>query len=319
MLNKEKIAPEIEFADNHKFWLNSHPLKLDRLRGKVVLLDFWTYSCINCIRTLPHLKKFWDKYKNKRFTIIGIHTPEFEFEKEIGNVKYAVKKYGISYPVLSDPSRNNWENYGNTYWPRIALIDTEGRIVYEHVGEGNYYQVEMAIMKELEKLKEVSKDFEPLAEKSKLPPIAITKEVYAGKTRNTGLGSSPAITRDGINEYIDSGSYVLGAIYLQGPWMQHKESLEFAGQDYKGWIALKYYAQEVNVVMSGVGIAEVLLNNFPILTHNAGKDIIFQDGKSLVKLEGPDMYNLVKHTDFHSHVLTIKPFNEMKVYSYTFG
>ena len=319
MIKKDRVATEIESADNPKFWLNSQPLKLDRLRGKVVLLDFWTYSCVNCIRTLPHLQKFWEKYKNKRFVLIGIHTPEFEFEKEIGNVKYAVKKYGLSYPILSDPTRNNWENYGNTYWPRIALIDTEGKLVYEHVGEGNYHQVELAILKELEKLKEVSSDFEPIQEKKKQPPIALTQEVYAGKTRNKGLGNSPAITRNDIDEYLDNGSYIPGIINLQGPWKQHKESLEYLGPDQKGWIALKYYAQEVNVVMSGVGIAEVLLNNFPILAHSAGKDIIFQDGKSLVKLEGPDMYNLIKHTDFSSSLITIKPFNEMKVYSYTFG
>ena|SRR3989338_2452449 len=319
MLKKERPAPELESNENPKFWLNSQPLSLDKLKGKVILLDFWTYSCINCVRTLPHLRKFWDKYKNKRFMLVGIHTPEFEFEKEIGNVKYAVKKYGIKYPILSDPSRNNWENYGNTYWPRLALINSEGKIVYEHIGEGNYNEVEMAIVKELEKLREISADFEPLPEQKKNAPISISKEVYAGKDRNEGLGSSPAIVRDGINEYLDSGSYVPGVICLQGLWKQHKDNLEYLGLDMKGWIALKYYASEVNVVVSGVGIAEVLLNNFPLTKDNAGQDIILQDGKSFIKLEGPDMYNLVKTPGFSANVITIKPFSEMKVYSYTFG
>lgn len=318
MLDKKKNAPEIEY-ENDKFWINSVPLNLDKLKGKVVLLDFWTYSCINCVRTLPVLKRIWEKYKGKRFMLIGIHTPEFEFEKEIGNVKYAVKKYEINYPILSDPSRDNWENYGNTYWPRCALINSEGEIVFEHIGESGYEEVEREIVKELSKLREVSSDFEPLPEQKKNPPYGLSKETYAGKLRNEGIGSGIACVKEGCNEYVDNGSYTGGVIYLQGMWKQHKEYLEYLGQDYKGWIAYRYHAKEVNVVLSGVGIAEVLYNNFPVMEKDAGKDIIFADGKSFVKLEGADMYNLLKHPGYESGLLTIKPFNEMKVYAYTFG
>lgn len=318
MNEKRKIAPEIE-TENEKFWINSVPLNLEKLKGKVVLLDFWTYSCINCVRTLPHLKKIWEKYKGKRFMLVGIHTPEFEFEKEIGNVKYAIKKHEISYPVLSDPSRNNWENYGNTYWPRCALINAEGEIVFEHIGESGYSEVEREIVKELAKLKEISSDFEPLPEQKKNIPYGLSKETYAGKLRNGGIGSGIACTKDGCNEYVDNGGNTSGVIYLQGMWKQHKEFLEYLGQDYKGWIAYRYHASEVNVVLSGVGIAEVAYNNFPIPEKDAGEDITFVDGKSFVKLEGPDMYNLIKHEGYESGLLTIKPFNEMKIYAYTFG
>ena len=147
MFNKKRKAPNIE-GKNPKFWLNSDILTIDKLRGKIILLDFWTYSCVNCIRTLPSLKSIWKKYKGKRFMLIGIHTPEFEFEKEIGNVKYAIKKYNIDWPVLQDPERINWENYGNTYWPRAALINGEGEIIFEHIGESGYDDVDSKIAEE---------------------------------------------------------------------------------------------------------------------------------------------------------------------------
>ena len=129
----ETRAPEIE---DLQAWTNSKPLKLENLRGKVVLLDFWTYSCINCLRTLPHLKKMWETYSKKGLMIIGIHTPEFEFEKELKNVKEAVKKHKIGYPVALDNNHSTWNLYGNTYWPRSTLVDSKGLIRMEHVGEG---------------------------------------------------------------------------------------------------------------------------------------------------------------------------------------
>jgi len=143
---KKRKAPELVGVDSEKQWINSKPLKLADLVGKVVLLDFWAYSCINCVRTLPALKEMWSKYKDKRFVIIGVHTPEFEFEKEVGNVKAAVKKHGIEYPVVSDPERYNWVRYGNRWWPRAALIDAEGKLIFDHVGEAGYDEIEERIV-----------------------------------------------------------------------------------------------------------------------------------------------------------------------------
>lgn len=312
----EKKAREIEYV-NEKQWLNSKPLNLERLQGKIVLLDFWAYSCVNCIRTLNALKQIWSKYKNKRFMLIGIHTPEFEFEKELGNVKYAVKKHGIEYPVLSDAERINWENYGNTYWPRIALINSEGKIIFEHVGESGYDEVEEKIIQELVKLREISSDIERMSEKNREYSFGLSKETYAGSLRNQGIPGK-VCTKEGCDEYFDSGNYSPGVIYLHGDWKQEKEYLEYLGLE-KGRIAYRYYASEVNVVLAGVGEAEVLMDNVPIRKEYAGKDVFFKEGKSYVKVEGADMYNIIKSRAFHSGVLRILPFEEMKVYAFTFG
>ena len=135
-------APEFSGISN---WLNSKPLTLKDLKGKVVLIDFWTYSCINCIRTLPYVTKWYDTYKDKGFVVIGVHTPEFAFEKVTSNVETAIKRFNINYPVAQDNDFATWNAYNNQYWPAEYLIDQNGEIVYEHFGEGNYDHTENAI------------------------------------------------------------------------------------------------------------------------------------------------------------------------------
>lgn len=126
-------------------YINTAPVKLGDLNGKVVLVHFWTYTCINCMHTIPYLNKWYQNYAEKGLVIIGIHTPEFEFEKNTDNVKQAVKDYQIEYPVLQDNSYATWKAYQNKYWPRDYLIDTQGFIRYDHIGEGGYDETEKAI------------------------------------------------------------------------------------------------------------------------------------------------------------------------------
>ena len=126
-------------------YINTDPVKLGDLNGKVVLVHFWTYTCINCMHTIPYLNKWYENYADKGLVIIGIHTPEFEFEKNTDNVKQAVKDYQIEYPVLQDNNYATWKAYQNKYWPRDYLIDTQGFIRYDHIGEGGYDETEKAI------------------------------------------------------------------------------------------------------------------------------------------------------------------------------
>jgi cytochrome c biogenesis protein CcdA/thiol-disulfide isomerase/thioredoxin len=126
-------------------WFNSAPLTMSQLRGKVIMVDFWTYTCINCIRTLPYTKAWWNKYKDKGFVLVGVHTPEFEFEKDAGNVGKAIKDFGITYPVVQDNNYAIWNAYGNQYWPADYLIDKTGKIVDTHFGEGDYDATEKKI------------------------------------------------------------------------------------------------------------------------------------------------------------------------------
>jgi thiol-disulfide isomerase/thioredoxin len=134
-----QLAPEFSQL---RGWINSPPLTLKELRGKVVLLDFWTFSCINCVRTLPHMKQLHMMYDSDKFVLVGVHTPEFAFEKLQENVEAAVQRFRIEYPVANDSENATWKLYGNQYWPRQTLIDSKGRISWEHAGEGDYDKME---------------------------------------------------------------------------------------------------------------------------------------------------------------------------------
>lgn len=135
-------APEFKGIDK---WLNSAPLTIEGLRGKVVLVDFWTYTCINCIRTLPHVVKWHQAYKDKGLVVVGVHTPEYAFERKTSNVQDALTRFGITFPVAQDNRYDTWDAYGNRYWPAFYLINKQGRIVYTHFGEGKYAETDAAI------------------------------------------------------------------------------------------------------------------------------------------------------------------------------
>lgn len=135
-----------EFTGIEK-WLNSDPLTLQSLRGKVVLVDFWTYTCINCIRTLPYVTRWYQQYKDQGFVVVGVHTPEFPFERSTKNVSQAMERLGIEYPVAQDNRYATWDAYRNQYWPAAYLIDKHGQIVYRHFGEGKYKETEAEIQR----------------------------------------------------------------------------------------------------------------------------------------------------------------------------
>ena len=143
-LAEQAQAPE--FA-NIEHWLNSAPLTMQQLRGNVVLVEFWTYACVNCVNTLPHVKQWYEKYKDQGLVVVGVHTPEFPFEKSTANVQAALKRFDIRYPVAQDNRYGTWSAYRNQYWPATYLIDASGRIVYRHDGEGRYQETEAAIQK----------------------------------------------------------------------------------------------------------------------------------------------------------------------------
>jgi thiol-disulfide isomerase/thioredoxin len=138
--------PAPEFTGIEK-WINSEPLTVSALRGKVVLIDFWTYTCINCVHTLPYMEAWHTKYKDQGLVVVGVHTPEFPFERLTDNVTAAMKRLGVDYPVAQDNRYATWDAYRNSYWPAVYLIDKQGRIVYKHFGEGDYKETEAAIQK----------------------------------------------------------------------------------------------------------------------------------------------------------------------------
>jgi thiol-disulfide isomerase/thioredoxin len=138
----QDAAPNFAGISN---WFNSAPLNMADLRGKVVLVDFWTYGCVNCVNTLPHVTELYAKYKDRGLVVVGIHTPEFPFERSASNVQAALKRHGITYPVAQDNEQQTWNAYRNQYWPAQYIVDRNGKIVFQHDGEGQYEQMDRTI------------------------------------------------------------------------------------------------------------------------------------------------------------------------------
>ena len=138
----QNAAPDFVGISN---WFNSAPLDIASLRGKVVLVDFWTYGCVNCVNTLPHVTALYEKYKARGLVVVGVHTPEFPFERSAGNVQAALKRHGITYPVAQDNDSKTWNAYRNQYWPAQYIVDQSGRIVFQHAGEGQYEEIDRTV------------------------------------------------------------------------------------------------------------------------------------------------------------------------------
>jgi thiol-disulfide isomerase/thioredoxin len=193
-------------------WLNSPPLTMESLRGKVVLVQFWTYSCINCLRTLPYVTKWYDQYKDKGFVVVGVHTPEFAFERETANVERAIKRYGIMYPVAQDNQYRTWRAFDNQYWPADYLIDRSGTIVATQFGEGSYQQLENAIAR-------LVGDRPPAADANDPDLSTIeTPELYFGSDKNDGAIVDAQNPAAGERHFTPPDSVPQNRFALFGAW-----------------------------------------------------------------------------------------------------
>lgn len=307
-------------------WLNSAPLTLRQLRGKVVLLDFWTYSCVNCIRTFPHLKEWHEKYKDKGLVIIGIHTPEFEFEKQEENVQKALEKNGIEYPVVLDNDYKIWNLYANRWWPRKFLLDSQGTIVYDHVGEGGYGETEQAIQRELtnigaKQLPEIPVDTS-LAGGICYPT---TPETYLGYLRGR-FGNTNAFTPDEEHDFVAPEQREDDTVYLHGHWtlsddhLAHTRALPSATE----YFSLRYSAFSVNLVMGNTNgkpaKVEIELDGQPIAEDMQGKDVVTENGKSFIDVSEQRMYRLINAKTHHRGNIKIKTAaGNIAFYAFTFG
>jgi len=300
-------------------YLNSEPgIQLSDFRGKVVLIDFWTYTCINCIRTLPYLTSWDEKYKDNGLVIIGVHTPEFEFEKDYDNVLAAIKKYGINYRVVQDNDYLTWRAFKNQYWPRKYLIDAEGVIRYDHIGEGGYQETELKIQ---ELLEEIGEDFEEeKLEKEEFQfRFRPTQELYAGYEfaipRGQNLGNEGGF-KDGANDYSFPLEIDNDVIYLDGTWKGNSDNLE-TFSDSK--LRLFFSGASVNIVIDSLaGEVEVLLDGEYISEEDAGEDISFSNGRSFIEIDNPRLYNLVDG-NYQRSLLELRFEKGMKFSAFTFG
>lgn len=312
-LSRPYPAPSIT---NNGAWINSQPLTMADLKGKVVLVDFWTYSCINCVRTLPYLKSWYAQYAKDGLVIIGVHAPEFEFEKNLNNVKAAVAKNGILYPVVQDNDYVIWSNYNNQYWPADYLIDKNGNVVYQHFGEGGYDEAEHNIQVLLG-LKNM-----PANTMMVVSPVNEafnqTPETYLGYARAENFASNEDMTQDKNANYTFPQSLNEDDWALQGMWnigMQHITAMSANAA-----IEINFNASKVYVVAgsaTGKPIkVKVTLNGQPIAVEDAGADLM----NAVLTLRGETLYQVVNLDAPTTGILVLTATTPgAQFYTFTFG
>lgn len=319
-----KMAPGlVGIAD----YLNTTPEELEsRIGDSVVLYDIWTYSCINCLRTLPYITAWDEKYADQGLLIIGVHSPEFEFEKDVDNVRRAVEKHGIEYPVVLDNDWETWDAFENRYWPRKYVADHEGYVRYDRIGEGGYQETERVIQKLLAEraaaLGVQAAAAEPLVDIDEFQHTAFrTPELYFGyyfaQNRNN-LGSSEGFNPGQTIEYERPGSVEHNKFYMVGTWTNGRDGMSLPdGED--GSVLLKYSAKEVNIVTAGAGVIRVLVDGAPISADIAGHDVDSDTG--LITTDEPRLYNVVSTESSSTHEIELQIDNGggFEIFTFTFG
>lgn len=317
-----RVAPELAGISNY---INTEQVTLADLRGKVVLVDFWTYSCINCIRTLPYLNAWHEKYSDDGLVILGVHSPEFDFEKNPDNVQAAVEKFGVQYPVVQDNDMETWDAYENRYWPRKYLVDDEGFIRYDHIGEGAYEETEKVIQALLQEratnlgmTAEIDTSTANPEDAQSVNFAQInTPELYFGyEYARAPLGNPEGFKPEQTVTYTlaDDAEIMRNRIYLSGDWLNKADSMELQSQT--GKIVLQYSAKAVNIVAGGSGTLHVAEDGMTVAEY-AGRDV-GEDGSFAV--DEQRLYNLASHSRYGQHTLTIDVTGEgFEIYTFTFG
>ena len=327
-------APQFQGIVN---WINSEPMTMEQLRGKVVLIDFWTYTCVNCIRTFPYLKDWHAKYADKGLVIVGVHAPEFEFEKLAKNVTNSANSFGLEYPIAQDNDFITWRAYANRAWPAKYLVDKDGILSYKHIGEGAYLETETRIRKLLE---DSGADLTgTLLGGIPAPQLAsgarpgdVTREIYGGYERNSSPRGIYVAQEDYYNgservvSYTDQGDHGNHQIYLQGPWFNGLEELRHARETaaYEDYIALRFTATTVNAVVNPLidvpFEVQVTIDGRPLSVKEAGPDVAVEDGRSFFRVDEGRMYQVVALAEYSTHELRLSSNSDnFALFAFTFG
>ena len=316
-----KMAPDLVGIAHY---LNTTPEELsEKVKGKVVLYDIWTYSCINCVRTLPFITAWDEKYSDQGLLIIGIHSPEFEFEKDVENVKLAVSKHGIQYLVILDNDMDTWKAFENRYWPRKYIADHEGYIRYDHIGEGDYKKTEKVIQ---DLLKERA-DSLGIQIASAVPLVAIeefehtqfkTPELYFGYYFAQGknqLGNDEGFRPNQDVIYSIPESTQRNNFYIDGTWTNLEGSMKLVSDSWK--ILLPYTGKEVNIVTAGESDLKIKIDGAIINPEIGGKDV---GTNGIVHVDEPGLYNIVNTDTSEEHTLEILVDDpRFEIFTFTFG
>jgi thiol-disulfide isomerase/thioredoxin len=297
-------------------WVNSHtPITLSSLRGRVVLINLWDFTCIHCQRTLPYLRTWYDSYSEYGLTILGVHTPYFNFARNPDCVRTAIARQGIRWPVALDNTGAIWSSFRNQQWPGLYLIDRDGRLRYEHEGEGSFWALE-------ERIQDLLQERDPTLSLPPLPP-----RPQQGEIPEMGNGGvTPGLFADAIGNsvapsiepvvYAPPVELLDGRFYVGGAWRACKDGLTLVSEC--GTILLSYHAGKVYAVFSpplhtiqafnhvaGPCIIEIEQDGEPLLKPNYGEDVFLSNGRSCVRIESPRIYSLVTNSAIATHILSL--------------
>ena len=295
-------------------FLNSAPFTIASLRGKVVLVDFWTYSCINCQRTFPFLRAWYERYRADGFVIVGVHSPEFDFERDPANVARAVARYQVTWPVVLDPGMETWDAFTNRYWPAEYLVDRQGRVARTHFGEGEYATEELAIRQ----LLGIAGAGPTVTE----PPSPFradqTPETYLGYL-NGDLSQPSGFVHDTAFTYTLPAAPPAIGFAIGGRWRAGPESLAVAGPD--ATLVVRFRARLVHLVAQGPADVVVTLDDAPVpADQRPAAMTVRADGATVIHVAGPDLYTVLDGAKYRSGVLAIRSTGPpLAVFSFTFG
>ena len=328
-------GPEIGGIDA---WLNSAPTTIanETSKGNVVLIDFWTYTCVNCLRTLPFLQEWHEKYADLGLVILGVHAPEFEFEEDLDNVQRAVDEEGVAWPVALDNDMRTWNAFNNRYWPAKYLIGVDDKTAYTHFGEGAYRETELEIRKALVAAgKDVSGI--PIGEvenvKRDETANAVTRELYGGYHRNYSVFGAYANQEEYYNEpdatveYVDEGRYPAQKFVLHGLWRNEAEAIVHAREtdDLSDYIALRFIGRSANVVIDPPEMETfrvyVEVDDRPLTVEEFGDDIKHDvAGRSYFDVDEGRMYRILEVPEFGQHILKLSSDSDnFAIFAFTFG
>ena len=318
-------------------WINSDPLTLEKLHGKVVMLDFWEYTCINCIRTFPQNKEWYARYQKFGFEIIGVHDPEFQIAYDVDNVRAAVKRYQLPYPIVVDDQFKIWQAYSNQAWPSIFLIDGDGNVRYHLDGEGDDHNLEILIRQLLAEAHPgltFPTDYTlPAAENTYSPECggATTPEMYVGPWEGRGiLANRDPYHPGGIADYKLPENVDDGHAVISGKWETDPNGMIFRGKaqeekDNASRLRMRYHATQVYAVMNvSRGKPErlyILQDGKDLTSDDKGADVkIDEQGHSYIDVDSSRMYYLTANQQFGSHTLDLIPTEPgITIDSFTFG
>jgi thiol-disulfide isomerase/thioredoxin len=326
-VEKGKVrAPEIG-----RVWLNSTPLSFRQLRGRAVLVDFWDYTCVNCVRTLPYVQAWHQRYRDQGLTVIGVHTPEFTFAQYESNVERGVREFGLTYPIVIDNNREIWTAFANRYWPTKYLLDKDGYLRFGHFGEGGYAECEQVIqelLREIDPALDLPAIIEPLREEDHAGAICYraSGELYLGHRRGR-IGNEGGFKEDQIADYVVAEKPEETFFYASGRWASTAEYFE-ATEAGPHLLRLKYEASAVNSVMAcpHAPAAEVVIlqDGKPLTRKQATRDTHFRasangrEEESYVVVDSARMYFLVDNHEFGEHELELRCSVGIAAFAFTF-